>query len=87
MTTPEARARQTIDALLTAAGWHVCNTANANIHAARGVAIREFQLATGYGFADYLPVGCARARYVVDFKSLPIDFGGLLRLRNQRTYQ
>ena len=25
--TPEARARQTIDALLVAEGWHVCNVA------------------------------------------------------------
>ena len=40
--TPEARARQSIDALLAAAGWHVCNVADANIHVARGVAIREF---------------------------------------------
>ncbi len=83
MTNPEARARQTIDALLTAAGWQVRNIADANIHAAQGVAIREFPLATGDGFADYLPVGCARARYVVDFKGLSIDSGGLLRLRNQ----
>lgn len=27
---PEARARQTIDALLNAAGWHVCDVANTN---------------------------------------------------------
>jgi type I restriction enzyme R subunit len=52
--TPEARARQTIDALLMQAGWHVCNVADANIHAARGVAIREFPLNPGHGFADYL---------------------------------
>jgi type I restriction enzyme R subunit len=52
--TPEARARQTIDALLTQAGWHVCNVADANIHAARGVAVREFPLNPGHGFADYL---------------------------------
>ena len=31
--TPEAKARQTIDALLLAAGWHVCNVADANLHA------------------------------------------------------
>ena len=56
--TPEARARQTIDALLTAAGWHVCNVANANLHAGsgavKGIAIREFPLNPGHGFADYL---------------------------------
>jgi len=28
--TPEAKARQTIDALLTQAGWHVCDMAQAN---------------------------------------------------------
>ena len=52
--TPEQRARVSIDALLTAAGWHVCDMAHASIHAARGVAIREFPLNPGFGFADYL---------------------------------
>lgn len=51
---PEARARQTVDALLTAAGWHVCDVASANLRAATGVAIREFPLNAGHGFADYL---------------------------------
>jgi type I restriction enzyme R subunit len=55
MTQPEQLAREHIDTLLQAAGWHVCNPAAANIHAARGVAIREFPL-PGYGFADYLLV-------------------------------
>ena len=58
MTAPEAKARQNIDALLAAAGWHVCNVANADIHAGagtvKGVAIREFPLNIGFGFADYL---------------------------------
>ena len=35
------QAREKNDALLSAAGWHVCDTAAANIHAARGVAIRD----------------------------------------------
>ena len=52
--TPEAKARQCIDRLLQQAGWYVCDMAQANIHAARGVAIREFTLNPGYGFADYL---------------------------------
>jgi hypothetical protein len=50
---PELHARETIDRLLTAAGWHVCDADKANIHVARGVAIREFPL-PGHGFADYL---------------------------------
>lgn len=37
--TPEAKARKTIDSLLQQAGWHVCNMLEANIHAARGVAL------------------------------------------------
>jgi type I restriction enzyme, R subunit len=48
--TPEARARQTIDALLMQVGWHVYNLSDANIHAARGVAVREFPLNPGFGF-------------------------------------
>jgi type I restriction enzyme R subunit len=33
--------------LLALAGWHVCDYKLANIHAARGVAVREFELASG----------------------------------------
>ena len=68
MTTPEAKARQTIDALLFAAGWHVCHMADANIHAARGVALREFPLNTGYGFADYLLYIDGKAAGVIEAK-------------------
>jgi len=56
--TPEQKARVSIDALLTAAGWLVCDMAHANIHAARGVAIREFPLNPGYGF----PTTCFTSR-------------------------
>jgi type I restriction enzyme, R subunit len=66
--TPEARARQTIDALLMQAGWHVCNMADANIHAARGVALREFPLNTGYGVADYLLYIDGKAAGVIEAK-------------------
>jgi len=45
MASPEERARQEIDRLLAAAGWAVQDFKAANIHAARGVAIREFVLA------------------------------------------
>jgi type I restriction enzyme R subunit len=51
---PEDRARANIDRLLTAAGWLIQNRDSINIEAGRGVAIREFQLAPGHGFADYL---------------------------------
>ena len=41
---PEERARAEIDRLLAAAAWSVQSMSDANIHAARGVAIREFLL-------------------------------------------
>ena len=66
--TPEQQARVNIDALLTAAGWHVCDMADAHIHAARGVAIREFPLNTGYGFADYLIYIDGKAAGVIEAK-------------------
>jgi hypothetical protein len=37
--TPEQQARIEIDKLLTAAGWQVFDLKDANIHAARGVAV------------------------------------------------
>ena len=51
---PEERARAEIDRLLAAAGWSVQSTSEANIHAARGVAIREFPLKAGHGLAGCL---------------------------------
>ncbi len=51
---PEEAARKTIDELLTAAGWIMQCREETNVTAGRGVAIREFPLKTGYGFADYL---------------------------------
>jgi hypothetical protein len=52
--TPEEQARQTIDAALQKAAWDVQSVQNVNVHAAKGVAIREFPLKSGYGTADYL---------------------------------
>ena len=66
--TPEQKARVSIDALLTAAGWHVCSVLDANIHAATGVAIREFPLNTGFGFADYLLYVNGKACGVIEAK-------------------
>ena len=66
--TPEAKSRQTIDMLLEQAGWHVCDMAQANIHAARDVALREFPLNASYGFADYLLYIDGRAAGVIEAK-------------------
>src|ERR1041385_89386 len=51
---PEDRARVDIDRQLTQAGWVVQDADKADLHASRGVAIREFPLARGHGKADYL---------------------------------
>ncbi|KAF0164292.1 MAG: hypothetical protein FD157_2246 [Rhodocyclaceae bacterium] len=50
MAQPEQQAREEIDRLLKAAGWSVCDLAEANIPATRGVALREFPLETGFEF-------------------------------------
>jgi len=49
---PEQKARQVIDAQLTAAGWVVQDFKDVNLGAGLGIAVREFPLETGY--ADYL---------------------------------
>jgi type I restriction enzyme, R subunit len=63
---PEQQARQTIDALLTQAGWAVQDRREVNLGAARGVAIREFS--TLAGPADYLLVVDRHAVGVVEAK-------------------
>ena len=67
--TPEERARQTIDSLLTAAGWILQDRVDANIDAGRGVAIREFSLGHGFGEADYLLFADGQAVGVVEAKA------------------
>lgn len=66
--TPEDRARENIDKLLTVAGWIVQNKKEANLTAGRGVAVREFPMKSGHGEADYLlfvdsaPIGVVEAK-------------------------
>ena len=66
--TPEEQAREQIDGLLRDAGWVIQDLAQANVSAARGVAIRSFPLKTGHGFADYLLYVDGRAGGVVEAK-------------------
>jgi type I restriction enzyme R subunit len=51
---PEERAREKIDVALAQAGWVVQDRGEMNLAAGRGVAVREFALASGHGFADYV---------------------------------
>jgi len=52
--TPEQKAHRAIDGQLTAAGWLVQSRDDLDLTAGRGVAVREFQMKPGVGFADYL---------------------------------
>ncbi len=76
MTQPEQQARESIDKLLTAAGWHVCHAEDANIFASRGVAIREFPL-PGHGFADYLLYVDGKAAAVIEAKKEGVTLTGV----------
>jgi type I restriction enzyme R subunit len=75
--TPEQRARQVIDSLLQAAGWHVCGVSDADINAARGVAVREFPLSAGHGFADYLLYIDGKAAGVIEAKKAGVPLIGV----------
>ena len=68
MAQPEQKAREGIDRLLVLAGWQVCDLAQADIHGARGVALREFPLKSGHGFADYLLYIDGKAAGVIEAK-------------------
>jgi type I restriction enzyme R subunit len=75
--TPEQLARRTIDDLLSAAGWQVQDRKQADIFAARGVAIREFPLKSGFGFADYMLYIDGAAAGVVEAKKEGITLTGV----------
>jgi type I restriction enzyme R subunit len=68
MPRPEDAARADIDAALLAAGWVVQDRDAINLDAGVGVAVREFPLRQGYGFADYLLYAAGQAVGVIEAK-------------------
>ena len=64
--TPEQKARELIDDQLHQTGWAVQSASEMDISAARGVAVREFALDTG--FADYLLYGDCQALGTIEAK-------------------
>ena len=52
--TPEQQARQQIDTALADAGWVVEDRDEMNLAAGLGIAVREFRMAPGHGFGDYM---------------------------------
>jgi type I restriction enzyme R subunit len=73
----EEPARETLDKLLLRAGWVVCDPDKTNIHACLGVAIREFPLKSGHGFADYLLYVNGKAAGVVEAKKEGVTLSGV----------
>ena len=65
---PEERAREQIDSALADAGWIVQDRDAMNLAAGRGVAVREFRMAPGHGFADYMLFVDGRAAGVLEAK-------------------
>ena len=68
--TPEQEARETIDKMLDQSGWDVQDVDNVNIHASKGVSIREFPLNPGHGYADYLLYVDGKAAGVIEAKKV-----------------
>ena len=68
--TPEQEARETIDKMLDQSGWDVQDVDKVNIHANKGVSIREFPLNPGHGVADYLLYVDGKAAGVIEAKKV-----------------
>jgi type I restriction enzyme R subunit len=68
MPTPEDKAREHIDRALEQAGWKIQDYKSANLHAGRGVLLRNFPLVSGHGFADYLLYIDGQAAGVIEAK-------------------
>lgn len=66
--TPEQEARQHIDSALEASGWILQDRSEINLAAGRGVAVREFKMADGHGFADYMLFVDGKAAGVLEAK-------------------
>lgn len=73
--TPEARARQIIDELLTAAGWIVQDRDDMNLGAGLGIAVREYSLPAGP--CDYLLFIDRKACGVVEAKPEGVTLTGV----------
>jgi len=71
----EAHARQNIDQLLTAAGWHDCDVGDDDI--SRSLAIREFPLKSGHGHVDDLLYLQGKAVGIVEAKKVGYTLKGV----------
>jgi type I restriction enzyme R subunit len=74
---PEEAAREDIDRRLVVAGWQVQDARAANLHAGRGVAVREVTLAPGHGKADYLLYVDRQAVGAIEAKKVGLPLTGV----------
>jgi type I restriction enzyme, R subunit len=74
---PEQEARALIDAQLERAGWDVQDREDANLATSLGVAVREFKLGEGHGYADYLLFVDGRAVGVLEAKPAGYSLTGV----------
>ncbi len=74
---PEQNARRDIDAALGDAGWLVQDRADMNLAAGPGIAVREFKMASGHGFADYLLFLQGKAVGVLEAKAAGYALGSV----------
>lgn len=68
---PEERARKKIDVLLEGAGWVIQDRDSVNLSAGPGVAVCEFKMKSGHGYADYLPRRAANGHAPAKSAKLP----------------
>jgi type I restriction enzyme R subunit len=74
---PEQKARQDIDRALEGAGWIVQDRVGMNLAGGVGVAVREFKMASGHGFADYLLFVNGKAVGVLEAKPAGYALGNV----------
>jgi type I restriction enzyme, R subunit len=74
---PEQQARESIDAQLAEAGWIVQYRDEINLSAGRGVAIREFRMADGFGYADYVLFVDKQAVGALEAKAVGFPLSGV----------
>jgi type I restriction enzyme R subunit len=77
MPTPEDKALQHIDEALERCGWAVQDVKDVNLGASRGVVVRNFPLARGHGFADYLLYIDGKAAGVIEAKKEGVTLTGV----------
>jgi len=74
---PEDKAREDIDRMLEKAGWDVQDIDHINIDARQGIAISDFPLKPGHGFADYILYIDGKAAGVIEAKKAGTTLTGV----------